>query len=413
MAARFPVELWVQVIANHDSPDRRSLLPLQLTSKLLYSLVTPVVYGTVLITFSGAAEFTEWLRILAAADGREPQRVKYRLSWDPPTPNTTFPHISIPFHQLSRLRTIFTSNPKLATYTTSLVLEPFHEMVREASEWRTAEMPCWAELRNILVFFTNVHRVSGFSKSFCPPSLLRCLPQLKHMEVVRTAGSVKDFLLLLRLNPTIQFIGISSLILDPRPVFNNTLDTPINLPALVSLETGPDLLPLLSRHLSASSWHTLRHLSFTCAPTLIPPIPILNHLLSLQVTSGAPAVVAQLFQHLTDAIYISVTAPRRSHNFIDIDAFFVIPSPSLNYLCLASYLPLSVFKSPSPTALFEKFPKLVIMDMHEVSDDGGSSVNRFLCGQTSPVDATLGSLPPFQSWWERAREEVQHATMEQ
>ncbi|KAJ8507557.1 hypothetical protein ONZ45_g10087 [Pleurotus djamor] len=400
MTAKLPPELWALVIANHDAHDRRTLLPLQLVSKQLHSLVTPVIYTTISITFSGSKDFVEW----AAARGGEQLRDVTTLSWEPQTSQTTFAHTAIPFHRLSNLQSTFASNPLLASYTTSLILKPFYEQVGSVDGWKEVLEIGWSEVRSIFPFFTSVRRVAVLSILIVPPEVLHNLPSPGHLTYLRilVTKNWTDVLPLFQLHPNLQLVGMPLLRGGPLPHSNELPDMCIDLPRLKILETGPNFWPFLSHCLSTSSFRSLRHFSILTIPTPMPPIPTLNHLLSLKIMSADTSLVRQLFQHLTLVEYISALTMSSEVNFL-----FNIPSAALKYIHLEYYLPDSDNDMPSPSELFDRFPKLAIVDMDNLGDDSDSCVSRFLRSQPSPVDTALGSLRPFQSWWESAQEELE------
>ncbi|KAJ8507555.1 hypothetical protein ONZ45_g10081 [Pleurotus djamor] len=78
MPAQLPVEIWAMVVANHDSQDRSSLLPLQIVSKRLHALVTPLLYETISITFSDVDTFIHFAMALGAQQDNIPANLGRR-----------------------------------------------------------------------------------------------------------------------------------------------------------------------------------------------------------------------------------------------------------------------------------------------------------------------------------------------
>ncbi|KAJ8516969.1 hypothetical protein ONZ45_g5782 [Pleurotus djamor] len=397
-----PVELWALVIANHDSHDRSLLLPLQRTSKQLYALVTPLVYSSISITFSDSNAFLSW------ATARSGQQICMNgVDWKPKTPYTSFPHICIPFHRLPRLYATLTSNPSLAKYTVSLTINPFSGKVRLVDGWRDLVEKGWEELRGILPFFTNLQRVSVRYSLVFPSEILCSLPatvKLTHLEILQSDESV---LSLLQFHSNLQFVSLS--IAGPS---STAMASPvIDLPRLVWLEAGPSVWAALFPRLSSPSLSAVRHLSITLINEIPPSIPAtltLNNLQSLRLSPDDPALIAQFGRHLCSIKYLSIMAI--NENVSEINAIFNIPSRSLVYIYLLVDTQVDL---PTVASLFERFPKLAIVDW-EFSDDYmrfGYIFTRCLRRGWGPIRWIYDRPEPGQIWWEKASEEVERVTV--
>ncbi|KAJ8508832.1 hypothetical protein ONZ45_g8928 [Pleurotus djamor] len=390
MPAQLPVEIWAMVVANHDSQDRSSLLPLQIVSKRLHALVTPLLYETISITFSDVDTFIHF----AMALGAQQDNIPANLAWDPQVGGISLPHISIQFHRISTLQASFTSNPSLAAYTTSLILNPFHREVHQVRRWSRIARNGWATLSAILPFFVNVHRVSvGSDSSFpIPLDILRGFPtrhQLTHLEI-NTSTRPDDALALFKLHPNLRFLRVPH---PKRLIINNLCSyNPIGLPNLVSLQASERIWSMLCRFLPISSLTALRHLSLIGLPDPTPPIPMLNTLLSFQIWSDDQRAIDRLLQHLDAVEYVSIMA-LTSKGVANIDAIFSIPSTSVRYIDLESYYYGQPNTKKTPAELFEKFPKLVIVDADHFSDDEDPCVTWQILKQEKLLKLA-GDLPP-------------------
>ncbi|KAJ8489248.1 hypothetical protein ONZ45_g13652 [Pleurotus djamor] len=300
---------------NHDSHDRSSLLHLQLTSKKLHALVTPLIYNAISITFSDSDAFIKWATTLRMTTFGQSFVSAVHLvikligidtaAWKPQAPFTSFPHISIPFHRLPKLHATFASNPTLATYTNSLILNPFSGKVRLVDGWRDVVEKGWDELRGILPFFTTVSRLSVCYNLSFRPEILRSLPnpsQLTRLEIL-FAESIRAVLELLRLHPNLQYVHIP---LSKSLSIPNDLTGVVELPRLFSLEAGSTLWKALPQVLSHSSMSTIRHLDVDDISAIPRPGPLMNNLISFQILSKDPSLFAQLSHHLLNVEFISI-----------------------------------------------------------------------------------------------------------
>ncbi|KAJ8507552.1 hypothetical protein ONZ45_g10082 [Pleurotus djamor] len=304
--------------------------------------------------------------------------------WETQNQYTTFPNIYIPFHRLSKLHATFSLNPSLATHTTSLILKPFQGKTTLKKEWKHVIEIGWAEIRKLLTYLTNVHCISVCCSAKFPSEILLSLPtpgQLTHLRIL-AAQSAEELVPVLKLHPNLQVIRI------PFPGYSDIpaqfYDALIDLPRLISLEPGPTLCTV---------------------PAPLPPVPTLNNLLSFQITYERPSIVKQAVPHLRSIEYISIMAST-SDEITEITDLFSIPSPSLKYIYIQSFHPASAFQTPPLSALFDRFPELVILDIDVISE---STLCRFLRGHSDPMEVHLRSLEPFWSWWERASEEIESA----
>ncbi|KAJ8508836.1 hypothetical protein ONZ45_g8927 [Pleurotus djamor] len=384
--AKLPIELWANVIASDDSHDRRSLLALQGASKQLYALVTPLIYDTISIMYSGSDDFVKWAETHGAEHFHGIETIGQsfpflafvlrskeglNIVWETQNQYNTFPNIYIPFHRLSKLHATFSLNPSLATHTTSLILKPFQGKTTLKKGWKHVIEIGWAEIRELLPYFANVHRISVCCSAKFPSEILLSLPtpgQLTHLRIL-AAQNAEELVPVLKLHPNLQVIRI------PFPGYSDIpsqfYDALIDLPRLTSLEPGPTLWVFLSRQLSASSLSALRHFSLNTVPAPLPPVPTLNNLLSFQITYERPSIVKQAIPHLRSIEYISIMAST-SDEITDIADLFSIPSPSLKYIYIQSFHPASAFQTPPLSALFERFPELPVGPNGSASEKSGA-----------------------------------------
>ncbi|KAJ8507559.1 hypothetical protein ONZ45_g10085 [Pleurotus djamor] len=298
------MELWTMVVSCDEFQNRSALLPLQIVSKRLHALVTPIIYRSISIVPSGWEDFLEWV----IANGGGHARGIEDLFWEPPVPYTTYPHISIRFHRLPNLQATFSSNPLLAAYTAYLVLRPLHWRASSVMGWKHIIKTGWAEIRNILPFFNNVHHISVCPYVTFPPDVLRSLPnpsRLTHLRILDT-GSAEELLSLLPLHlnlQTIAVLGTEQVIIQSLEQFH---DAAIELPKLNSLETNQGLWGFLARCLSDSSLSSLKHFSINTIPAPMLPIPTLNNLRSIQIPSEGISLVTELVRHLHNVEYLSI-----------------------------------------------------------------------------------------------------------
>ncbi|KAJ8516971.1 hypothetical protein ONZ45_g5780 [Pleurotus djamor] len=316
-----------------------------MASKHLYALVTPLVYSCISITFSGAEDFPTW----AAEHGW--YKVPITDTWDNPAPYVNFPHISVPFHRLSKLLATFAGNPTLATYTESVILNPFSRKAHQVSGFPYLLKRGWDDIRGILSVFTAVHHISVPCVSAFPPQILRSLPnplQVTHIRI-RYSESNEQAFLLLKFFPNLKAFSVpdseSLLILDGR----------------------------LGVCLIFRDWYALgaiTHLSINDIydnPASIPPLPILNNLISLQLTSKSASLITQLCHHLQKIEYLSVRVKMYDGPDVsDIPSLTNIPSTRLKYVHLESTAPSTIFHKLAHTTLFDHFTTLVILDVEQL-----------------------------------------------
>ncbi|KAJ8518372.1 hypothetical protein ONZ45_g4570 [Pleurotus djamor] len=408
MLVKLPMELWTMVISSDELQDRSALLPLQIVSRRLHALVTPIIYRSIAIVYSGSEDFLEWV----IANGGGHVRGIEDLFWEPPVPYTTYPHISIRFHRLPNLQATFSSNPLLAAYTSYLVLRPLHWRASSVMGWKHIIKTGWAEIRSILPFFNNIHHMSVCPYVTFPSDVLRSLPnpsRLTHLRILDT-GSAEELLSLLPLHPDLQTIAV----LCTEQVIIQSLerfyDTAIELPKLNSLETDQGIWGFLARRLSESSLSSLKHFSISTIPTPMLPISTLNNLRSIQIPPEGMSLLTELIRHLHNVEYLSIMGTKLNE-VAKIPSLFNIPSVFLKYVYVGLYLPDSGSHNPSPSVLFDRFTELVIVDVDNLSEDDPAFLVRFLRNVKDPAEVYFAGSPElFRSWWEKAEEEVERAT---
>ncbi|KAJ8502190.1 hypothetical protein ONZ45_g11881 [Pleurotus djamor] len=188
----------------------------------------------------------------------------------------------------------------------------FFESVGPVGRWQDIVETGWAEIRNLLPFFTNLGHLSVCSALAFPSEIILSLPkpgQLTQLRILttRTDG---DLVPVLKQHPNLQLLRVSYRKYTRVP--EQIHDALVDLPALVSLEPSPTLWSFLSRQLSTASFSVLKHFSITSLTAPLPPIPTMNNLQSLRMTCEDAFLVRQVLQHLhnIEYLYVSLSASR-------------------------------------------------------------------------------------------------------